>query len=324
MKHIFIINPAAGQGGAQKFMEEIDTVCEVAGIDYRIHETIEAGEGEIFVRRCCKAQEEDHLTETIRFYACGGDGTLNEVVNGATGYDFAEVACIPAGTGNDFIRNFPEGRFDDLVAQIQGESCLCDLIRYEGICEGQEVSRYCVNMFNIGFDCNVVDLTAKMKEKPLLTGSLAYLVSVAFMLIRKLGADLRVDYEDGSFFSGELLLIAVANGCYCGGGVMGLPKATTDDGAFDVSLIRDVPRRTFVQLFPKYMKGTHLSDPRLDGVIHYTHEKTLTIRPNRDTMKFCVDGEITEAEMIRFSIAPGAFRFVVPVRNTAGLDVHST
>ncbi|MBQ9015883.1 MAG: diacylglycerol kinase family lipid kinase [Firmicutes bacterium] len=331
-RHFFLVNPAAGQGKALDLIPDIHAVCQVAGIDYEVHETTAPGDAERFVRSCCEKQAavdgatasadrqaaratasaDRQAASSLRFYACGGDGTLNEVVNGAAGYDFAEIGCIPAGTGNDFIRNFPEGRFDDLIAQIRGQASLCDLIRYEGICDDAYVSRYCVNMFNIGFDSNVVDLTARMKKLPLMSGSLAYLASVFAMLAEKKGADLRVEYGDGFVHDGKLLLIAVANGCFCGGGVKGIPRAVTDDGRFDVSLVRNIPRHTFVRLFPKYMKGTHLSDRRLSDVIRYTRETSLHISPNRKTMKLCVDGEITKAGAVRFTIAPKAFRFVVP------------
>lgn len=354
-KYYFIINPAAGQGAARELVPEIDAVCSVAGIDYEIYATAAIGDAEGFVReRCEESLGAPEESVTLRFYACGGDGTLNEVVNGAAGYDFAEVGCIPAGTGNDFVRNFPEGNFDDLVAQIRGKASLCDLIHYEGICDGEYIWRYCVNMFNIGFDCNVVDMTARMKQMPLMSGSLAYLASVAAMLVEKKGADLRVEYppEDGEgvgadagalpdasdrnietakgapaasaaagsdnggfVYDGKLLLIAVANGCFCGGGIKGIPRAVTDDGFFDVSLVKNVPRHVFVKLFPKYMEGTHLEEERLKDVIRYTHETSLHITPNKGTMKLCVDGEITEAGAVRFSIAPGAFRFIVPTRS---------
>ena len=326
IKYYFLINPAAGQGQALDLLPDIHAVCQVAGIDYEIHETTGPGDTERYVRRRCEnraaggsaaGQSAGDLTDgqsavILRFYACGGDGTLSDAVNGAVGYDFAEVGCIPAGTGNDFVRNFPGAPFDDLIAQIRGQSQLTDLIRYDGICDGEYVSRYCVNMFNIGFDSNVVDLTARMKKLPLMSGSLAYLASVAAMLAEKKGADLRVEYEDSFVHDGRLLLIAVANGCFCGGGVKGIPKAVTDDGMFDVSLVRDIPRHMFAALFPKYMNGTHLSDPRLDDVIHYTHESSLRISPNRKLMKLCVDGEITKAGPVRFAIAPKAFRFIVP------------
>ena len=328
MKYYFVINPMAGRGEARKLIPEIEAVCQVAGINYEIHETISPADCENFVRQTCQEHrtesidcgpnsESCSIDRTLRFYACGGDGTLSDVVNGAAGYDFAEVGCIPAGTGNDFIRNFPGRRFDDLVSQIRGQACLCDLIRYETVSDGKDVSRYCVNMFNIGFDSNVVDMTARMKRLPMVTGALAYLASIATMLIEKKGADLRVEYtaaEDAPTFvyDGKLLLIAVANGCFCGGGLKGIPRAVVDDGLFDVSLIRNVPRHVFIRLFPKYMKGKHLEEERLRDVIRYTHEKQLRITPNRGSMKLCVDGEITKAGPASFWICPKAFRFVLP------------
>ena len=329
MKHYFIINPAAGQGEALDLIRDIHAVCQVAGIDHEVYETSAPADAERFVRSCCRAWEEageagrtssDRTADTLRFYACGGDGTLNEVANGAAGFGFAEVGCIPSGTGNDFVRNFPEGDFDDLIAQIRGKARPADLIRYEGICDGEYVSRYCVNMFNIGFDSNVVDLTARLKKLPLMSGHLAYLASVAVMLAEKKGADLRVEYEDGFVHEGKLLLIAVANGCFCGGGVKGIPRAVTDDGLFDVSLVRNIPRRTFAALFPKYKQGTHLSDGRLADVIRYTCEKSLRIAPVRETMKLCVDGEITKAGPVRFAIAPRAFRFIIPAPKSETSD----
>ncbi|MBQ9061025.1 MAG: hypothetical protein IJ128_07770 [Firmicutes bacterium] len=317
-KHYFIINPAAGQGKALNLIPDIHAVCQVAGIDYKIYESSAPGDAERYVHSRCQAHQTaesaagKQLSDALRFYACGGDGTLNEVVNGAAGHDFAEVGCIPTGTGDDFVRNFPGARFDDLIAQIQGESQPADLIRYDGICDGEYVSRYCVNMFNIGFDSNVVDLTGRMKQLPLMSGSLAYLASVGVMLAEKKGADLRVEYENGEVHDGRILLIAVANGCFCGGGVKGIPRAVTNDGLFDVSLVRDIPRHMFAALFPKYMNGTHLTDKRLEDVIRYTQETFLRISPNRKLMKLCVDGEITKAGPVRFAIAPKALRFIIP------------
>lgn len=319
MKHVFVINPAAGQGQAAALPGELEAVCQAAGIDYEIYRTKGPGDGEEFVRETCRA----HLMHdrsgdaakdaaALRFYACGGDGTLHEVANGAAGFGGVEIGCIPAGTGDDFIRNFPAADFTYLPGQIRGEALSCDLIRYEGICDGRQVSRYCVNMFNIGFDCNVVDLTARIKRVPLVAGPVAYLTSVLVTLLEKKGANLRVEYADGFVYDGPLLLISVANGSFCGGGIKGLPRADVQDGRMDVSLVRNVSRRTFLRLFPKYMKGTHLEDQRLAGTLKYSHEAGLRISPNNDTMKLCVDGEICQAQEIRFRICPGAMRFVLP------------
>lgn len=349
-KHIFILNPAAGKGQAAGIEKEIRAICDVAGLDYEIYQTTGPDNGEAYVRRCCEEQtaERHHHAEpgNLRFYACGGDGMLNEVVNGvmsaargqaawtgaarddapgedAPGEDapgtgdgqaLPEVGCIPLGTGNDFVRNFPEADFTDLIGQIQGKASFCDLIRYDVAGDGEKYHRYCVNMFNIGFDCNVVDMTDRLKRLPLVAGGAAYLAGVAATLIRKKGENLRVCYEDCFVHDGPLLLLSIANGCFCGGGIRGLPRALTNDGRMDVSLVKNVSRSTFVRLFPKYVKGSHLKDPRLRDILRYSQEQRLVISANNDTLKLCVDGEIATARTVRFEICPGAFRFVIPSR----------
>ena len=101
MKHIFVINPAAGQGKALNFIKpKIEEVCAKYSLDYDIHVTEKQGEGIEYVKNRAASGEE------IRFYACGGDGTLYDVVNGAFGYKNVQVAVIPLGSGNDFIRLF--------------------------------------------------------------------------------------------------------------------------------------------------------------------------------------------------------------------------
>ncbi len=143
-------------------------------------------------------------------------------------------------------------------------------------------------------------------------GSFAYLLSVAIVLIKKKGADLKVCYEDGTVFDGKLLLIAVANGCFCGGGVKGVPLARLDDGLMDVSLIRDVKRRTFVRLFPKYAKGMHLQDRRVSELMEYVKCRRLAICANGGAMRLCTDGEITDAERVDFEVVPKGMIFSVP------------
>ena len=355
-RHYFLLNPAAGQGKALGLEKKIWKAADEVGIEPVIHITKYPGEAEEYIRSVCEEVfgENDQLFSpgeeerseganpgstpgsVLRFYACGGDGTFNEVVNGCYGFmsekdgrDKAddgnagcgrgfdrgniEVANIPVGTGNDFIRNFDDaGDFSNIALQLRSSARPCDLIRYSGMCDGAYTTKYSANMFNIGFDCNVVDKTDSLKKKPLLFGPMAYLAGVGIMLIRKEGADLKVEFDDGFVYDGKMLLIAIANGCFCGGGVKGIPKAVTDDGLIDVSLIKDTSRRNFVRLFPKYSKGTHLEDPRTDELIIYKKCKSLTVTPNNDEMKLCIDGEISMAGEMKFEIVPGAIRFVVP------------
>lgn len=313
MRHIFVMNPNAGKkGGRERIKERIRNAGQTLKRKVEIYETSAPGDGERFVKQTCTEKEP---SEIIRFYACGGDGAVHEIANGIYGFENVEMGCIPMGTGNDYIRNYGTAKqFLDIEAQLQGSAVDSDLIRYVECLDGEEKEpRYCINMFNIGFDCNVVDQTAKVKNWPFIKGSLAYIISVVIMLIKKKGANLRVEYEDGRVFDGKMLLIAVANGCYCGGGVKGIPLSTLDDGLMDVSLVRDIPRRLFLNLFPKYSKGTHLEDKKIKTLLDYDKCKRLTITANGGAMRLCTDGEITDADKVYFEIVPRAIKFAVPM-----------
>lgn len=314
MKHIFIMNPASGSVSRRdKMVESINTAAEEAGVDHEIYFTKHQGDCRRYVGEICSRYAAEE--RPVRVYGCGGDGTVNEVVNGAFGYENVELGIIPMGTGNDYIRNYGEvSDFRDIRRQLAGTSVPSDAIRYRAEYRDVVTEGYCANMFNIGFDCNVVDLTARVKRWPLVSGSLAYLVSVFIMLVKKKGADIRIEYSNGHVKDGKILLAAVANGCYCGGGVKGVPYCDLNDGLMDVSVINDIGRSFFIRVFPSYVKGTHPENKSMikKKVLEYTKEKTLTITANGESLRLCTDGEITTQKRIEFSAVKDAFRFIVP------------
>lgn len=314
MKYVFIMNPSSGQKNARTaFIKKAETAAKALQLDYELYLTKAPQDGGRFARALCMKNSE--RGERLRFYGCGGDGTLNELVNFTAGFPNVEIGMIPMGTGNDYIRNYGVvSDFLDLKGQFLGKSKYSDLIKYRAFYEDKHTEGYCANMVNIGFDCNVVDLAGKAKRWPLLKGSLAYLVSVAIMLIKKKGADLRIEYEDGRIVDGKILLSAVANGCFCGGGVKGVPYCRLDDGLMDVSVIHNVSRLFFISMFPSYAKGTHLDKKKIreGGIIKYSKERRLVITANSGHMRLCIDGEITTQQRIEFSMARDAFRFIVP------------
>ena len=258
-------------------------------------------------------KETEASGEEVRLIACGGDGTLNEVLNGAIKYENLTVGVVPIGTGNDFCRNFPDdGDFLDMEAQLTGKVIKSDAIRYSGLMAGKEQTRYCANMFNIGFDCNVVDLTAKLKTYPLIAGSFAYLLGVAITFIKKKGAKLRVELDGEVIEDGSLLLTAIANGGFCGGGVHSSPYASVTDGIMDVNVIYNVSRWQFLKKFPYYAKGTHMELPGISDIIYAGTCRKARITPLDGTMRLCTDGEIVDAGTIDFEIVPEAFNLLVP------------
>ena len=298
MKHHFIINPAAGKGTLTRSLAaRIRERCDSRGVEYTIYETTAPGDAERYVR---KAVSEDGNLH--RFYACGGDGTLCEVINGAPADARAEFALIPIGTGNDFCRNFDErSAFLDIDRQLDGTPARFDLIKYN--------DRYSINMLNIGFDCNVVNAAATLKKKKYIPSEMAYVSGVAVTLFHKMTTPMHLELNTGEVIERPLLLITIANGRFCGGGFMSNPVASLDDGLFDVNIIEKVSRFTFLALVGSYKAGTHLK--QAGKIVTYRQVSSLYLRFPRE-IPICVDGEIEQAQELRVSLCPRVLSFVLP------------
>lgn len=325
MKHYFFVNPAAGQGVSfDTLSEKIKGACNELGADYEIYMTTGIGDGERRAREIAETMAADE--ESGRIYACGGDGTLNEVICGVTGfYEQMEreqpgraprrlsVGCIPTGTGNDMVRNFPGAAdFRSVKAQLMGRPADIDLIWYAGVMDGVYREKYCANMFNIGFDCNVVELAGRLKKKPLIAGSTAYLLAVLGVFIQKKTIGLHLEEDGEVLLDGDVLLCSIANGSFCGGGIHTSPQSDVSDGFFDLNIVNDVTRLAFLKLFPKYKAGTHLSVPGIEKTIRIKKCRRLTLAPKAESFFLCADGEICTAKSVTFEIRPKALSFILP------------
>lgn len=307
MKTVFIVNPKAGKkNNIEKLVERIESaVCKLRA-DVEIYKTKSPGDATEFVKNFCEKYGK------ARFIACGGDGTLGEVLNGAVLFDGAEVGVMPIGTGNDFVKNF-NADFSDIEAQITSDSERCDVVKYvTKHADGTHRTGYCANMFNIGFDCNVADAMSEMKKKPFVSGSLAYVLAIFVTLIKKKGADIEIEIDEKTVHKGKLLLTSIANGCFCDGGIKSNPGACVHDGLMNVNVIQNISRLRFITLLPHYMKGTHPQLRGIERLIKNVGCKKITVKPNGGTMRICVDGEILSAGDTTFEILHDAFNFVVP------------
>ena len=319
MKTVFILNPMAGKKkDISKIITSINETAKAINADVETYETKGVGDARDFVRSYCERNPQ------TRFIACGGDGTLNEVLNGTIGFCEAQVGVMPMGTGNDFCRNFENGEyFKDIARQIKGDTMKCDAIKYfsqtdEGLIEG-----YCANLFNIGFDCNVAELVAKFKRIPLVTGSLAYLMSILVCFLKKETIGLKIELDGKKVYEGELLLNAVANGSYCGGGIYCSPDSSVNDGLMDVVTIKDITRMRFLKLLPKYLDGTYPQEKGIEEVISVGRCKKLVLTPLSGSMNIGVDGESIRVKKTEFEVVEGAYNFVLPEGVKEGKISHS-
>lgn len=302
MKHIFIINPAAGKGKhVTGLCEKIRKVCESRQVEHHIHITTGVGDATATVRRLCGEATAD---APMRFYACGGDGTLGEVASGLADCPYAELGHIPAGTGNDFVRNFTDNpRFFDIDAQLDGSSIAIDALRLP--------DRWCVNMINIGFDCEVVTEKERLNRKPYIPGKLAYVLGVAVIFKRMPGIRARISIDGAPAEQTELQLTTLANGECCGGGFHSNPRAALQDGMIDLLRIKPVSRMTFLRLIGSYKKGTHLNDDRHAHILTASKCRTLDMEFDGD-QHICIDGEVLTSRTLHLEVVPAALRFAMP------------
>lgn len=306
MRHIFLINPAAGGGkSVNTLTERIRKAGEARGERYHIHITTHVGDATEQVRAlCAEASAED----PIRFYACGGDGTLSEVANGMADCPHAELGLIPCGTGNDFVRNFTENDlFFDIEAQMDGTAAPIDMLSLG--------DRLCINMINVGFDCEVVCKKDEYNRKPHFPHKLAYIVGVASTFFRMPGLRGRVRVDGGEETEIPMQLTTMANGCFCGGGFRSNPRATLQDGTIDVLQIDPVSRFTFLRLIGSYRAGTHLDGDKNANILRVYKAKRIDMYFDRD-QHVCIDGEVATARELHLQIKPAALRFSLP-RGTA-------
>ncbi len=302
MKYIFLINPAAGKGLTHNpLYNTIEKECKEHGIEYEIYFTKGVSNGTEYVTSIAAKYPD----EEISFYACGGDGTLGEVVNGvmqAENRERLRVGVIPIGTGNDFVRNFTDHeRFLDIKCQVEGDEMQVDLLNCNGT--------YCVNMINIGFDCEVVFKKEAMQKSAIVPSKLAYVIGLVITLVRKPGIRCQISIDGGEYEEKDLLLTTMGNGEYCGGGFHSNPEADLDNGDINLLTVNNISRTKFISIVNKYKKGTHLV---YTDILKSQSAKTVDIRAECN-INISIDGEIMTADRgVHVEVAEKAIRFIMP------------
>lgn len=311
MRHIFVINSYAGKGKLADGLEA-QLKAYAGKIPYEIYRTAACGDGTRFVRAYCM----EHTEQPLRFYACGGDGTLQEIANGIVGFPHASMTAYPCGSGDDFVKYYGgKERFLDLPALLDAEEKPIDLIHVND-------THYAINACHFGFDSAVAVNMNKIRHKKIIGGKRAYPVSVAKALLSGMVTSCTVT-ADGEVLnpSGKLLLCTVANGQYVGGSYRCAPLSENDDGWLEVCLVRPVSRVTFISLMNAYKEGLHLTDPRFEKYITYRRAKCVEISSPAPDFACSLDGEVIWGQHIRATVREQAIRFAVPAEQTVEREV---
>lgn len=296
MKHLFIVNPVAG--GKDKSAEvkaRVEKAFQNRSDSYEVYVTKARLDAVEKIKRDAVSEEE------LWVYACGGDGTFNECVNGAALLENVAVCPFPTGTGNDFCRMFGEEKelFRNLDALLAGTVHPIDLIDCNG--------RYGANICSVGVDARIGTSAHQYGQIPFLGAASAYVVSAIVNMFKGISRPMEIRCGD-CVLEGNQTLACACNGQYYGGGFHPSLTARPDDGQLDFFIARKVGLIQFAALIGKYASGkaaemktyvTHLQGTELD--IRFESEDVVNI-----------DGEALFTDHVIMKLVPHALRLIVP------------
>ena len=306
MKHLIVINGNAGSA-----TEELEKKVREAfeGLDFEIYATTGPRSSIPFL----KAYFKKNTKETVRVYACGGDGTVFEVVNGLVGFENAELAIYPCGTGNDFVKIYGDKeKLLDFKKLIEAEAKPIDLSKIEA--EGME-SLYSVNVINFGFDAIVGAMGNYYKENGLpeeakKKGLDPYEYALKHDAMKHGRFNDIVVYADGEQLNEkQMLLCTLAQGQFVGGKFHCAPKSDNTDGLIDVCVLKTMTFLGLGMIIGTYTKGKHLNRKRRKIV--YRQAKEIKMVGLKD-FDVCIDGEMIKGNNFTVSVCPKAIKLAIP------------
>lgn len=300
MKYVFIVNPKAGAGENEKTVRAaIENLPQKENCE--IYLTKAQGDAMNFV---CE-RSENEKDEKIVFVACGGDGTINEVMNGAAGHENAAVTCFPCGSGNDFVKCFEnKNGFLDLSSLFEKDWKKIDLLKVG--------NRFSANVTNFGFDTTVAITINKEREKTGHGNKNAYTKGIVTALIKSMKNECTV-IADGETLNpdGKLLLCTAANGQYVGGSFRCAPRAKLEDGLMEVCLIKPISRLRFVKILKPYTAGEHIDNDEMKDIVVYRQAKKVEVIA-KPGFAYSLDGEIIHADRFTIELVKNAVNFIAP------------
>ena len=297
---VFLVNPASAAGSTGRRWPEIAHRCSALGLSGDALLSEEPGH----LASLAQAAVQEGATLLV---VVGGDGSVNEVVNGVADLDGFELAVLPHGTGWDFVRTFgiPRRLDDAVVTALSGDVREIDL----GLVSfrtwaGAESRSYFANVGSAGISGAIAQRANNTSKT--LGGKVSYYWATLAVFFGWTTGEMRVSVDD-EIRGGRMIDVIVANGRYLGGGMMMCPEAEPDDGLFDVMLIGDVTKRDLLLVLPKTYRGKHLPHPKLEVL----RGRIVTVDAD-EPLPIEVDGEQPGTTPARFEVIPRALQLRVP------------
>lgn len=304
MRHIFIINPTAGKRKLQSvIISEVKRIFAPRS-DYEIFITSREDEArEIALREAKKGDE-------VRFYACGGEGTVFEILNGMVTFPNASLTTVPCGSANDFLKFFGDKQaFLNIEDLVDGVPLKLDLIRANEF--------YCINQCSVGMDAIVAREMQIFKNWPLVSGSMAYKLAVIKVFLGKIGLKINIKVDDTNKGAKDCLFAVCANGPIYGGSYLSAPRANPLDKKLDYLIVGNMSKFEVFSYLKKYEKGTHIELEKCE----YGNCTSMVISADKE-FPLNIDGEIIMRDRAEFEIIKDGVQFIVPKGVAEALNVE--
>ena len=296
MYYIFVVNGRADKGF---IMDELQPQLKDVSIEYEIYKTVGEGDATRFVRIYCDFHQKDEVC----FVACGGTGTLSEVVNGVVGSTNKRVALLAYGSGNNFTLHFPGRDFRSLKDIIEGEAVQSDVLK----CNND----YSINVINMGFDSMAAHFGAQYilrgKDKPYLRGTAR---SVFFNRFN----NYRIIADGVKMSRGTTMFCTIANASHYGQNYKCAPNAIIDDGFAEVGVTRSTSLLTFVLMYPHFKIGEHVTNAFCRRHMKFMRAKHIEVS-SKSLIYLCVDGEIVASRRFEIDVMDKAVTLQLPRLN---------
>lgn len=269
-KIMVIINPTAGAGDSKTLLPVINEKFEQHDLDFDIKVSSRVGD----ITEIVRESEKENYNEIL---IVGGDGSVLEAINGIEKFEETSIGIIPCGTGNDFCKSVGIAEdYNEAIRQfISGRVKRVDL--------GLVNDTLFINVCSFGIDGEII----KGKEKSRLNGPLAYTVSTLKQGLVYKAQSVVMEIDD-KIYEEDIMLVAIGNGKFFGGGMMILPDAEVDDEYLDVCIVRKVSNLKFTLLYPKIYKGT-LNDVK---EVEYLRCKKFSIKGVDKNLPINADGNL--------------------------------
>ena len=298
MRHYFIVNPCSGPADCTPQVKKALEGFR-GQFDFEVYATKAPGDATRFVREMCEKYQ-----EPLRFYACGGDGTLNEVVNGAALQKHAAVGCFPCGSGNDFVKYFGgKQHFADIGAVLAAPAKSIDVMKVN--------DKFCVNVANTGFESKVAHRMIRFRRFAFFTSQRAYYPAIVMTLFDGMHNKCRITADGEKIFDGDMLLCTMANGEYEGGSFRAAPRASVMDGLMEVCAVKSLSIFKVPKAIGQYQRGEHLDSEYLKPYIVYRRARQVIVEADTPFL-MALDGEIHSGNRFVVDLIPGGLNFIVP------------